>query len=83
MNPDEFGAGRDFNIGEGFHGHRPGVVVVHRGEIVEAIGVADVLHIGEIFGDLFLAAVEVAEVRDGFEHHFAIGAQDQAEYAMG
>ena len=80
---DVFGPRRDLDAGEFFDGHRPGVVVVHGREVVEAVGVADVLVVGEVLADLLLAAVEVAEVGDGFEDHLAVGAEDDAEHAVG
>ena len=80
---DVLGPQRHFDVGELFHRHRPGVVVVHRRQVVQAVGVADVLVVGEVLGDLFLAAMQVAEVRHGFEHHLAVGAQDDAQHAMG
>ena len=80
---DVFGPQRHLDAGELFHRHRPGVVVVHRRQIVEAIGVADVLVVGEVLADLLLAAMQIAQVRDGFEHHLAVGAQDDAQHAVG
>lgn len=58
------------------------MVVVHGREIVEAVGVTNVLIIGEILGNLFLAAMEIAEMRRGFEDHFAIGAENDAQHAV-
>ena len=76
---DVFGALRHFDARELFDGHRPGVVVVHRRQVVEPIGVANVLVVSEVLADLLLAAMQVAQVRNGFEDHLAVGAQHDAQ----
>jgi hypothetical protein len=62
--PDHLRAPRDLEPGhQGLDGHAVAQVVVHRREVVVAVGVRQVLEPLDVLADLLRAAVEVAEVR--------------------
>src|SRR5438552_1364106 len=63
--------------------HRPALVAEHRRHVVDAIGVRHEAVPADLLRDLLDGPVEVADVRDGFLHHLAVGTHHEAEHAVG
>ncbi len=80
---DGLAAGGEFPAHELFDGHGVGHVVGERGEVIEPVRVGHELVVVHVFGDLFVAAVEVADVGDGLGDDFAVEFEDEAEDPVG
>ena len=61
---------------------RPAEVHVHRGQIIEPVGVGHELAGREVLADLFRRAVQVADVRSDLGDDLAVGPQHQAQHAV-
>ncbi len=64
-------------------GEHVGVLLVHRGHIVEAVEVGDGLEVGARLHQLLGAAVQQADVRIDPLDHFPVQLQHQAQHAVG
>ncbi len=84
-NADDVGLLRDLlrQVAELLDRQRVGEVHVHPRQVVHAVGVGDEHDRRDVFADLLGAAVQVAKVRRHFGDDLAVGAQDEAEHAMG
>jgi hypothetical protein len=58
-------------------------VVAHRREVVHPVRVRDELLVPEVLADLLGAAVEVAHDGRHLAHHLAVGADHEAQHAVG
>ena len=62
---------------------RPAEIHAHRRQVVHAVGVGNPLPRSEVLSDFLRAAMQVADVRLDLRDDFAVGAQDQAQHAVG
>ena len=65
-----------------FDRQRPAQVHVHPGQVIDAVGIGDVLPRREVLADLLRAAVQIADVRRHLGDHFAVGPQHQPQHAV-
>ena len=63
-------------------GEAEGVLLVHRRDVVEAVEVADRLHVGLVLDQLLGAAVQQADVRVDALHDLAVELQHEAQHAV-
>ena len=61
---------------------RPAEIHVHAGQVIEPVGVGQELARREVLADLLRRAVQIADVRRDFGHHFAVGPQRQPQHAV-
>ncbi len=80
---DDLAARRDGPAHELFDRERVGDVVGQRREVIEPVRVGDELVVGHVLGDLFVAAMEVADVGDGLGDDLAVELQQDAQHAVG
>ena len=79
---DGLRAFRDLQLQKLLNGHHVSKVVTERIEVVHPIGDYDSLLILLIFKELLHARVEIANVRRGLDHHFAIEHQLEAQHTV-
>ena len=75
--------GRDLDPHELLDGQRVAERVAHGGHVVHAVGVGDDAGVVDVLGVLLEAAVQVADVRPRRAHDLAVGAQLEAQHAVG
>ena len=80
--PDVLGAGRHREVQQLFHGPHVRVVVGHRADVVQPVGVGDDLLVGQALAQLLDAAMQVAEVRCGLHNALALEFQHHAEHPV-
>ena len=67
---------------EFLHGSDIGVVVRHRTDIIQPVGVRNDLHVRQAFSQLFHSPMEIAEIRRGFDDPFTIQLEDDPHDTM-
>ena len=65
-----------------FHGQRVGHVVRDGREVIQPIRVGDELVVVHVLGDLFVAAMQVADVRRGLGDDLAIELEDEPQHPV-
>ncbi len=79
---DQRGAARDFRAGHLFDRQTPGMFLVHRRDIVEAVKVRKVLEVRPALHQLLSPAVEEADMRVRPLDNLAVQFQHHAQHAM-
>ena len=84
-NPDVLAARRQLLVDSQkfLHRQRVGDVVGQRRQVIQPVGVGDELGVGHVLGDLFVAAMQITHLRNGFGDHFAVQFEDDAQHAVG
>ena len=82
--PDELAARRQLLVDakEFFDRQRISDIVGQRRQVIEPVRVRDELAVGHVLGDLFVAAMQITDVRHRFGDDFAVEFQDNAEHAV-
>ena len=82
-NSDRFSAWRQLPAHQLLHRERIRDVVRDRREIVESVRVGDKLVVLHVLGDLFIPAMQVADVRRSLRDNLPIQFQNDAQDAVG
>ncbi len=80
--PDQRRTTRYFHAGQLFDGQTPGMFLVHRRHIVEAVEIRQILQIRPALHQLFGAAVQQADMRITTLNDFAVQLQHQTQNAV-
>ena len=80
---DVLRARRCFDAQQLFDGENVADVVVHRLQIIEAVGMRDEFVVGFVLRDLLVSAVQVAQFRHGADDGLAVEAEKDAQHAVG
>jgi len=80
---DQLTTARHFDAEHALDRQGKGMLLVHRGHVVEAVEIGNRLQVGLVFDQLFGAAVKQADVRIDTFNKLAIELENHAQHAVG
>ena len=80
--PDQAGAARRLDAGQLLDGQAPGMLLVHRRNVVEPVEIRQVLQVGPALHQLLGAAMQEPDMRVAALDDLAVQLQDKPQHAM-